>query len=224
MSRSDRDLERVGELIRSTMADVQAPPALRAHVEAQRAARRRRPAIQPVAARRRRPLLATAGASLAGVAAALALVLAGGAAGGPTVAQAVAAALSPANAPAPATDPRDPRLLRAAVGSVRFPTWAYGANWRVTGSRHERLDGRPATVVYYHAPGGRRIGYAIVSGPALGSPSGGRTVTIGGVRYAMLRRHGAAVVVWERGGHTCVLAGHTLPAGALLALAAAPTG
>jgi hypothetical protein len=86
--------------------------------------------------------------------------------------------------------------------------------------RHDTLDGRRVTTVFYSS-GRARVGYSTVSGDALVAP-GGRTVrSPGGVRYVLSASDGARLVTWRRDGHTCVIAGRSVGPGTLLALAAA---
>lgn len=98
------------------------------------------------------------------------------------------------------------------MGGVRFPNYAYDSSWRAVGSRADDLGGRAARTVTY-ARGGVRVGYAIVDGAPLGFPAGSRRVDAGGTPVWVVRREGVLQVVWERGGHTCVLASRaaTLP-------------
>ena len=79
------------------------------------------------------------------------------------------------------------------------------------------MRGRPATVVFYEK-GDRRLGYAIVDGPALPRPDNATTTTRAGVEYQTLAMSGEQVVTWQKDGHTCVLIG-SLSAGELVALA-----
>jgi len=60
--------------------------------------------------------------------------------------------------------------------------------------------------------------YAIVSGtpPQVG---GGRVIDRGGTSYRLLVAHGTNVVTWLRAGRLCVMSGHGVGDGTLLALA-----
>jgi hypothetical protein len=153
-------------------------------------------------------------------AAGLAVVLAlpGGAPGGPSVVQAAALASRPALAPAP---PRSDgsRLLTVAVDGVVYPYWGDRFAWETSGIREDRLGGRRAATVYYFRAG-RRIGYTIVSGPALRPLGGARIAIRGGTTLRSFHRGARLVVTWLRGGHTCVLSGTGVSLDALLALAA----
>src|SRR5579875_513416 len=185
--------ERVAELLRAAAARERAPARLReaiAELEAG-ASRRRRP--------RRGGLLAGLGASAAAAAAALALLLGVGA---PTLAQAAAVAARGPVAGAPPVDPAAPtRLLSARVGSLHFPNWQWAQGWRASGSRHDLVDGRQVTTVYYTSAGGT-VAYSIVSAPAL-APLGGA----GGGAPSRMRLDGRTFVVWVQQGHTCLLSG-----------------
>ena len=136
-----------------------------------------------------------------------------------TVERAAATSQLPATQPAPeaAGD-----LLRAEVDGVRFPNWRPEFGWHETGMRRDEIDGRPTTTVYYEHMG-HRLAYTIVSGPALPPPANARVVRRDGLELAVYRdpRHGGHdVAVFERGGRTCVVAGHVLEVSTLLKLAA----
>jgi anti-sigma factor RsiW len=162
------------------------------------------------------PRLAFAGSAAALIAIALVAALGGGAAG-PTVADAAGLAMQPPTGPPPARLAGSRTLLAADVEGVQFPDFQNAYGWRASGVRHDRVDGRNATVVYYRM-GGRRIGYVIVSGSGLPQPSGANATVRRGVEYRTLRADGRPAVTWRRVGHTCVLTGSASPA-ELLALA-----
>src|SRR5262249_26191991 len=101
--------QRALTLVRSAVSDVEAPPRLRARVEA-----RRRPA-------ERRRFLPIAGIAVAAAAALLAVFAAwpsGG--GGPSVAQAAEIGTRPPTAPPPGVSATDPKLLDADQDGVAF--------------------------------------------------------------------------------------------------------
>lgn len=136
-----------------------------------------------------------------------------------TVAQAADLAQLPATRPAPATGGR---VLQAGVDGVRFPDWGAEFGWHETGLRRDELDGRPTETVFYEHMG-HRIAYTIVSGPPLGAPADARVLRRDGLEIAVYHdpRHGGHdVAVFERGGRTCVLAGHVEELSTLLELAA----
>jgi hypothetical protein len=214
----DRDhSDELGATLRAAVADVRAPAALRARVEAERAARRR-----PAA--RRFPSLHLAGAATA-LAGAAALVLGLGLIGGddrterPTISQAALLALRSTPGPAPAEDERHPVLVRAGIDGLRFPYWDDAFGLEATSVRRDHLGARAAMTVAYRGKG-QRIGYMIVAGPALAAPDGARRVRRGSLGLAVFRRHGAQIVTWRRAGHTCVLASRSAGAARLLRLAA----
>lgn len=197
---AEPDPDPVGRRIRAAALRVEAPPALRerlAEQERQAARRRARGGRLPAVA-------AAAGAGLA-VLAVIALVVGGGSSG-PSVDDAAALALARPTDPPPALDASDSTRVQAAVGGVAFPNYAYTwPKWRAAGARRDTIDGRAATTVTYRGPRGD-VGYTIVDGEPLPEPDGARHVTVDGVRLAVVRRDGATVVTWRRGGHTCVLA------------------
>lgn len=221
----------------AALESIEAPPALRSAVQqlADEASAGRRPAAvhrsRWDALRRLRPgespRLRWAGvgalAAMATAAVVLAAVLLSGStqrAGTPTVLQTSRVALAAATLPAPGEDPRRPSRLALAVDGVSFPYWGGRTGWETAGARVDSLAGRRVTTVFYAgAHGGARIGYAIVAGPALPVPAGGRTVWRGGVRFTVLSAiAGATVVTWREGGHTCVLAARAVPAHTLVGL------
>jgi hypothetical protein len=195
----------------AALESIEAPPALRSAVQqlADEASAGRRPAAvhrsRWDALRRLRPgespRLRWAGAgALAAIATAvvvLAAVLLSGntqRAGTPTVLQTSRVALAAATLPAPGEDPRRPSRLALAVDGVSFPYWGGRTGWETAGVRVDSLAGRRVTTVFYAgAHGGARIGYAIVAGPALPVPAGGRTVWRGGVRFTVLSAGGPGV-------------------------------
>lgn len=171
-------------------------PALQATVQAHR---RSLPKRLPV------PRLALAGSLAAAAAVAAAIVLIGGPRG-PSVADAARLAAEPATAPAPSPLGTAGTRLALGVQGVSFPDFARAYGWRAVGVRHGRIDGRPATVVYYREAT-RRLAYVIVAGAGLSRPPGGSTETRRAVGYQVLRFDGLLTVTWRRGGHTCVLTG-----------------
>jgi hypothetical protein len=178
-----------------------------------------RPAAQR---RRRRPRLRLAfamplAAALAAVVV-LALVLAGGGSSAPTLQQTSHLALAAAVSPAPSEAPGNPHVLSGSAAGISFPYWDRTLRWKAVGSRVDRLHGRTVMTVFYTAAGGRRVGYAIVSGSPL-NVSGGVSSTEDGHKYTLLHYGSARLVTWERDGHTCVIAGRTVSDSMLLRLA-----
>jgi anti-sigma factor RsiW len=159
-----------------------------------------------------------AAATLAAVAAVVLVLAVGPGSSGPSVADVARLAALPPNGPAPARAGTAGAELAADVQGVTFPDLSAAYGWRAAGVRNSTVGGRDATVVYYDRAGDR-IAYAIVAGPGLSPPAGGRTVTVDGVPYQTLTLGGRSAVTWRRGGHTCVLTG-SAPAHELLTLAA----
>jgi anti-sigma factor RsiW len=177
------------------------PESLRTAVEADvraRAARRGR-------SRRTVPRLAVAMAGAVAAAIVAAVVFTGGP-GAPSVADAAGLGTQPPTAPAPPPTGKAGTRLALAVEGVHFPNLKVFAGWSTAGARHGHIGDRDATVVVYRKDG-RRLGYVIVAGGGLASPSGGQTTIVHGVGYQTLRLSGRLAVTWRRGGHTCVLLG-----------------
>ncbi len=198
--------------------DASAPASLRAHVGELANA-------SPVSRRPRRtriPALAFGGAltAIAAVAVAITVLLSTGTTTPTalTTPQTVHLALAAATLPSPPADPQQPTRLALRNGGVPFPNWTVTAGWSTAGARADTLDGRRILTVFYTSGASARIGYAIVSGPALRAVSG-RVVVRGGVRYTLARSGSAAYVTWVRSGHTCVIAGAAANPGTLLELA-----
>jgi hypothetical protein len=101
---------------------------------------------------------------------------------------------------------------------VSFPYWRERFGWRSSGARSDSVAGRTVTTVFYSDAHGRRVGYAIVSGPAW-TTQGGTVIWHGDTSYRVLDQHGATVVTWQRDGHLCVVAGRGVSAPTLLRLA-----
>lgn len=195
----DAESAAIGRRIQRLALEVEAPTSLRTRLAA---------GCRTSQRRRRFALPALGGLGLAALAAVvLVLVGIGGSSSAPSVDDAVALALAPATAPAPAVDPANTQLVRARIGGITFPNYAYAwPKWATTGVRRDRISGRDATTVVYRGPRGD-VGYTIVDGKPLDRPSGARHVRADGVDLMVLRRDGATIVTWERDGHTCVLAG-----------------
>ena len=204
------DDQHIGETIRATAAAVRAPQRLYEAIE--------RPRERGMVRRRR---VGGAVAACATIALAAVLAFAHPAADpvAPSIADAAAVALRAPALPAPPRDAREPALLRFSSDGVPFPDYAYGGlAWRADGQRRARRGGRDVVVVSY-AGGGRRVGYAIVGGPALRVSGARSRVVRGGTRFDVLRHAGATIVTWQRGGQTCVLASRDTEAQGLLRLA-----
>jgi hypothetical protein len=199
-------LDRQRQAVAATRAPASEPmPAsLRTRVEGRMrdtGSVRRRPRLVPG--------LALGGAVAAAAAVILALVLTGGPSG-PTVADAARLASRPPSGPAPTRLDGSKAKLTARVDGVVFPDFARAYGWRPVGVRHDEVEGRGATIVYYEK-GGERVGYVITYGSALPEPSGAKTVERRGVDYETFTVDGHPAVTWERLGHTCVITGASSP-------------
>ncbi len=179
-----------------------APPALRAHIEAQLQERRPKTRIRAV------PRLAMSGALglVALVALLVGLSIDGG--GGPSVAEASELAIRPATGP-----------TQKQFEGVTFPDWTAEFGWRPIGARRDSIDGRDAETVFYTHEG-HRIGYTVVSGDTLEVPETARRQTVNGVDVFVYKDGGRDVAVFERGGQTCILSGRVLRQSTLVGLAA----
>jgi anti-sigma factor RsiW len=205
-------LERQRRSVAATraLAEEPAPESLREAVEARLGGpepRRRR-------GMRLAPRLALAGALAFAVAMAAALF--SGGPGAPTVAEAARLAEQAPSEPAPRPLAGGTQLALDVEGVV-FPNLLEAYGWQAVGARHDELDGREATTVFYEK-GGRRIAYVIVASPGLPRPPGATSTTRDGVLFQTLRVDGQLAVTWRRLGRTCVLIGPA-PPGELLTLA-----
>jgi anti-sigma factor RsiW len=191
-----------------------APADLRARVAMARPARR--PARRGIRA------LALPGAaavaSAATIAAGVAL-LGGGASQSASVAD--AAALGARTPAAAVQEPahRAATLASPQAAGLRFPYWREHFGWRAIGSRHDRLDGRSATTVFYKHEA-QVIAYTIVGGGPLPAGAPARVSVRDGTELRSLTADGRHAVTWLRHGHTCVLSGTHTAGPALLRLAA----
>jgi hypothetical protein len=176
---------RASELVRQAAVEIAAPFALRERVSA-----------PPRGRRRRAGWLAGLSGSLAAVVAVVVLALPSG----PSFAQAAGLGHRAPQGPAPVAV--SPALLGASVDGVAFPAWADEFGWQASGVRHDTLDGRRATTVFYTKEG-VRIAYTIVSGDGLDVPENARKQRTADVDLATV----GDAVTWERRGHTCVLSG-----------------
>jgi hypothetical protein len=207
--------ERVVTMLRAL--DEPAPTALRERIREMTdgAPQTTRP---PRADRWRRSLFVPAATALAVTVAAV-LVLLGGGSSTPTVPQTAHLALAAATSPAPPEDPAHRGFLRLRFGGLAFPYYEPTAGWKATGARTDTIRGRRIVTVFYTSRE-HRVGYAIVSGAPLGI-GGGTVVTHGGVTYWLQHNHGAELITWRQGGHTCVIAGYRVSPRTLLTLASA---
>lgn len=215
--------------IAARAAMVRAPESLHrrvqemvAEAQAHPARRRRSWAMPGWAMPTRRLAVAATATALAAAALVVVLALALSGGGGPSVAptpQATATlALGPATGRAPGKSVSNRGELAASVGGVAFPYWEERFGWRDSGTRSDTLAGRAVTTVFYSNPSGRRVGYAIVAGPAPAIASG-TAVKRWGVIYRLSTHGGANMIAWRRDGHLCVIAGRGVNPHTLLALA-----
>jgi hypothetical protein len=199
-------------------AHERAPHALRARLELMRAPEHTR---RQTRRRTRLPrLLPAGGLATAAAAAAVAIVLTlGGGAGAPTVAQAAVLATRPALAGAPAQNGKTASLKGVSGAGLDFPYWEDLFGFRATGVRHDTIDGRAATTVFYRK-GDMRVAYTIVSGRPLAWGTSASRASTYGIPVWTLHAHGLRVATWRREGHTCVLAGAgNVPDATLVSLA-----
>ena len=165
-----------------------------------------------------RPAVAVGG--LAAVCAAIVIAVAlGGGSAGPSIPKAAALAFAPSTGPAPSV--KSATLLDTSYGGVTYPNYAK-FSVPATGTRTDRIGGRPALTVFYRLPDGTPLSYTVFSGKAVPLPSGVRNVVFRGVPLREFSTSsGLSVVTLVRFGRTCVLAARTAPDN-VLALAAAP--
>jgi hypothetical protein len=206
-------------LISAAAADVQAPQSLREAIEREReraTARARAPFW-----RRGRWGLVAAGAAAVALAAVAITLETGGDQTEPSLAQVYAATrLAPTEA-APAPRGGAPPVLDAEVGNLEFPDWEEKFGWKAVGRRDDTLSDRPVTTVFYRNPEGARLGYAIVSGDALGDTPPGRQVTRQGKTYNVALAGDRTIVTWTQEDQTCVImAPSVVPRARLVDLAA----
>jgi hypothetical protein len=201
------DRQRRSVTATQVLADEPVPESLREAVEPRRRA---------VSVRRRwAPRLALVGA--VAVAAVIVVAFLGGGPAGPTVAEAAALAEQSPTGPAPSPVGAAGTQLDLDVEGVVFPDFLESYGWRAVGVRHDEIDGRDATTVFYEKEG-TRIAYVIVAGDGLPRPSGAPSTTRNGILLQTLEVNGRPVVTWRRLGRTCILVGPA-PRDELLTLA-----
>jgi hypothetical protein len=192
-----------------------APPGLRARIDQERARAGERSGL--LAAPLRANLAPAIG--LAAVLVALAVVLPLAFKGEPTALDAHALITRGAASPAPEPQAGSPELLAAQIDGVTFPRWEEEFGWRAFGSRSDEIDGRETKTVFYTHEG-HDIAYTVVSGAPLEAPEGATSREVNGVDLKQYSDdHGHDIVVFERGGHTCVLSGHVEHRSTLVELA-----
>jgi hypothetical protein len=210
------------ELVRSS--DERAPEALHGRIEemvAERPLSVARGRRSPWGAIGGRPQLLPRLAALAALAAAVVAVLVivvGGEGRSLSVRQATALTFGHPTAPAPREAKPTSGQLVAAVQGVHFPYWEERFGWRSMGQRTDTLQGHTVMTVFYASRSGKRIGYAIVAGPAP-ALSGGSVNWLGGHPYRVLGPPGSRTVMWLRSGRLCLLSGRGVASATLLRLA-----
>jgi hypothetical protein len=169
---------------------------------------------------RRKWLPAAAATGIAVVAAAIVIAaVAGGGGGRPSIPAAAQLAFSSATGPAPAA--KSATLLDVSYGGVTYPNYQK-FSVPPSGTRTDRIGGRPALTVFYRLPDGTPLSYTVFSGKAIPLPANTRNVKFEGVPLkTFTTSSGLSVVTLVRYGRTCVLAAKTKP-DVVLGLAAAP--
>jgi hypothetical protein len=170
------------------------------------------------AAPQRRRAFVLPGATVLAVAVAALVVLVQGGTSAPTVPQTVHLALAASTMPSPSEDSSHRDLLSLRVDGIPFPYYERTIGWQTAGSRTDTLGGRRVVTVFYTAPHGSRVGYAIVSGAPLASTTGS-SEELQGHRFTLRQVGSARLVTWLRSGHTCVIAGSRVSYRTLLSLA-----
>jgi hypothetical protein len=164
---------------------------------------------------------AVGAAALAALCAAVVLLIVGiGTANhGPSIPSAANLAFAPSTGGPPAA--KNAKLLDISYARITYPNYSHFAV-QPTGTRTDRIGGRPALTVFYRLPNGARLSYTVFSGEPVRLPRAARPVVFEGVRLrTFTTRSGLAVVTLVRFGRTCVLAAPTAR-DLVLALAAAP--
>ncbi|MGA8340111.1 MAG: hypothetical protein WB761_35590 [Solirubrobacteraceae bacterium] len=166
-----------------------------------------------------RPAIAVTGLAVICAAIVIAVAGTGGGSSGPSIPAAAGLAFAPSVGPAPTA--HSATLLDVSYGGVTYPNYAK-FSVPPTGTRTDRIGGRPALTVFYRLPNGTRLSYTVFSGKAVPLPSSARVVRFEGVPLREFSTSsGLSVVTLVRFGRTCVLAARTRP-DVVLGLAAAP--
>jgi hypothetical protein len=166
-----------------------------------------------------RPAIAVTGLAVICAAIVIAVAGTGGGSNGPSIPAAASLAFAPSVGPAPTA--HSATLLDVSYGGVTYPNYAK-FSVPPTGTRTDRIGGRPALTVFYRLPNGTRLSYTVFSGKAVPLPSSAHVVRFEGVPLREFSTSsGLSVVTLVRFGRTCVLAARTRP-DVVLGLAAAP--
>jgi hypothetical protein len=164
------------------------------------------------------PVAAAAGIAVVAAVIVIAAV-GGGSSSGPSIPAAAQLAFASSTGPAPGT--KSATLLDVSYGGVTYPNY-HKFSVPPTGTRTDRIGGRPALTVFYRLPDGTPLSYTVFSGTAVPLPANTRSVRFEGVPLkTFTTSSGLSVVTLVRYGRTCVLAAKTKP-DVVLGLAAAP--
>jgi hypothetical protein len=163
-----------------------------------------RPVVRPAPRRSRRTPALVAVAATAALA--VFVVLATTAGGGPEVDAFARISQQPATKATPAGNGT---VLDREFEGVAYPDWSGEFGWHADGGRGDTIEGRRAETVFY-THHGHRIAYTVIAGEPLEPPDGARELRVGGVTLHHFSDGPRDVVVFERGGHTCVLAGEVI--------------
>jgi hypothetical protein len=165
------------------------------------------------------PVAAAAGVAVVVAAIVIAAVGVGGGGSGPSIPAAAQLAFASSTGPAPGT--KSPTLLDVSYGGVTYPNY-HKFSVPPTGTRTDRIGGRPALTVFYRLPDGTPLSYTVFLGKAVPLPANTKSVRFEGVPLkTFTTSSGLSVVTLVRHGRTCVLAAKTKP-DVVLGLAAAP--
>jgi hypothetical protein len=166
-----------------------------------------------------RPAVAVAATAAVCAAIVVAVVGVGGGSSGPSIPAAAELAFAPSTGPAPGT--KSATYLDVSYGGVTYPNY-HKFSVPPSGTRTDRIGGRPALTVFYRLPDGTPLSYTVFSGKAIPLPANTRSVKFEGVPLkTFTTSSGLSVVTLVRYGRTCVLAAKTKP-DVVLGLAAAP--
>jgi hypothetical protein len=121
--------------------------------------------------------------------------------------------------PAPRIELGRPELLERRFAGVTFPNWIRRFDWIAVGSREDTVGGRRAASVFYRHTH-HTIAYTVVAGEPLRPPASATRARVGGVVVHRFRDGPRDVVMFVRGGRTCVLAGEVHDPLTLVRLAA----
>jgi hypothetical protein len=136
----------------------------------------------------------------------------------PNILDVAAAGFEPAAQAAPRSRPGHRALVTASFEGVDFPNWSRRFGWHTTGARSDSIEGRRTRTVFYGHMG-HRLGYTVVSGSPLKTPTGAQHLTRNGLAITVIGDHEHAIAVFERNGRTCILSAHVAHLATLVKLA-----